>query len=90
MKDLFSNCRENCGACCIAISISSVIPGMPQGKPAGVCCIHLTEDYLCKIYDDDLKPEVCSKFIFDEELCGKNREEAMKNLEAFERFISGK
>jgi Fe-S-cluster containining protein len=30
------NCRLGCGACCIAPSISSPIPGMPQGKPAGV------------------------------------------------------
>ncbi|MCF5019628.1 YkgJ family cysteine cluster protein, partial [Pseudomonas lactis] len=27
-------CREGCGACCIAPSISSPLPGMPQGKPA--------------------------------------------------------
>jgi Fe-S-cluster containining protein len=25
-------CRSGCGACCIAPSISSAIPGMPQGK----------------------------------------------------------
>ncbi|MFS9540720.1 YkgJ family cysteine cluster protein, partial [Klebsiella pneumoniae] len=24
-------CRTDCGACCIAPSISSPIPGMPQG-----------------------------------------------------------
>ena len=30
------NCRPHCGACCIALSISSPIPGMPAGKPAGV------------------------------------------------------
>jgi hypothetical protein len=29
-------CRPDCGACCIAPSISSPIPGMPHGKPAGV------------------------------------------------------
>jgi Fe-S-cluster containining protein len=37
-------CREHCGACCIAPSISSPIPGMPRGKPGGVRCIHLSED----------------------------------------------
>jgi Fe-S-cluster containining protein len=26
------NCRLGCGACCIAPSISSAIPGMPKGK----------------------------------------------------------
>ena len=34
-------CRAGCGACCIAISISSPIPGMPLGKPAGVRCVQL-------------------------------------------------
>ena len=29
-------CRPGCGACCTAPSISSPIPGMPEGKPAGV------------------------------------------------------
>ena len=29
-------CRSSCGACCIAPSINSPIPGMPHGKPAGV------------------------------------------------------
>ncbi|HAI50813.1 MAG TPA: zinc/iron-chelating domain-containing protein, partial [Enterobacteriaceae bacterium] len=26
-------CRPDCGACCIAPSISTPIPGMPHGKP---------------------------------------------------------
>ena len=30
------DCRAGCGACCIALSISSPIPGMPAGKPAGI------------------------------------------------------
>ena len=34
-------CRTGCGACCIAPSISSPIPGMPDGKPAGVPCVQL-------------------------------------------------
>jgi Fe-S-cluster containining protein len=28
-------CRNGCGACCIAPSISSPIPGMPHGKLSG-------------------------------------------------------
>jgi Fe-S-cluster containining protein len=38
-------CRDLCGACCIAPSISSSIPGMPNGKPAGVVCVHLDENF---------------------------------------------
>ncbi|MDR8085529.1 YkgJ family cysteine cluster protein, partial [Acinetobacter baumannii] len=26
-------CRPHCGACCTAPSITSPIPGMPNGKP---------------------------------------------------------
>jgi Fe-S-cluster containining protein len=39
------DCRPGCGACCIAPSISSPIPGMPVvdgiSKPAGVRCVQL-------------------------------------------------
>ena len=73
-------CRENCGACCIAISISSPIPGMPGGKPAGVRCIHLLDDNKCAIYDTSLKPRVCTDFKAEVEFCGSSREEAMKIL----------
>lgn len=50
-------CRSNCAACCIAPSISSPIPGMPEGKPAGIPCIQLTPDLKCKLFGDkkDLK-----------------------------------
>ncbi len=74
------NCRENCGACCIALSISSPIPGMPEGKPAGVRCIHLKDDHRCAIYNDPAKPKACSGFNAEPDFCGSNREEAMKIL----------
>jgi len=43
-------CRAGCGACCIAPSISSAIPGMPDGKPAGVRCAQLDEQNLCRLF----------------------------------------
>jgi len=70
-------CRPGCGACCIALSISSPIPGMPEGKPAGVRCIHLTEDYKCALYGDPSRPKICIDFKPDPEFCGSSREEAM-------------
>jgi uncharacterized protein len=73
-------CREDCGACCIALSISSPIPGMPEGKPAGVRCIHLLENLRCAIYFDQDKPDVCDNFKPEPEFCGSNREEALRNL----------
>jgi Fe-S-cluster containining protein len=73
-------CRENCAACCIALSISSPIPGMPDGKPAGVRCIHLLEDLSCNIYNSGTKPKVCDDFKAEAEFCGSDREEAMRIL----------
>jgi Fe-S-cluster containining protein len=75
-------CRSNCGACCIAPSISSPIPGMPEGKPAGVRCIHLQDDYSCGIYERRLK--VCRDFIPEEPVCGGSREEALELLRQLE------
>jgi hypothetical protein len=73
-------CRSGCGACCIALSISSPLPGMVNGKPAGVKCIHLTDDYRCAIYTDTAKPGVCTGFIAEPDFCGSGREEAMEIL----------
>ena len=79
------DCREGCGACCIAASISSPIPGMPEGKPAGVRCIHLAGDYRCVLYNSPERPKVCSDFKAEPEFCGSTREEAMKILS----FLTG-
>lgn len=76
-------CRVGCGACCIALSISSPIPGMPRGKPAGVRCIHLTDDYRCAIYD--ARPDVCRRLRPLREMCGETREDALRYLAALER-----
>jgi Fe-S-cluster containining protein len=76
-------CRPGCGACCIAPSISTPIPGMPDGKPAGVRCIHLTEDYRCAIFDR--RPKVCRDFKAEEMVCGRSREEALQLLEDLEK-----
>ncbi len=73
-------CRSSCGACCIAPSISSPIPGMPQGKPAHVHCIQLDEDFRCKIFNLPERPLVCRSLKPCSTMCGKNREEAMAYL----------
>lgn len=78
-------CRRGCGACCIAPSISSPIPGMPEGKPAGIRCIHLTEDMRCAIFNDPGRPKVCSDFKAEELVCGSSGREAMKILEDLEK-----
>jgi hypothetical protein len=53
---------------------------MPGGKPAGVRCIHLKDDYRCAIYNDPSKPKVCADFNAETEFCGTGREEAMRIL----------
>jgi uncharacterized protein len=70
-------CRKNCGACCIAVSISSPIPGMAEGKSAGVRCIHLLDDYRCALYNSPDRPKVCRDFKAEPEFCGNSREEAL-------------
>ena len=77
-------CRVGCGACCIALSISSPIPGMPDGKPAGVRCVQLTDDNLCKLFGLPERPRVCERLIPMEEMCGRTFEDAMIYLTALE------
>ncbi|MEI6347011.1 MAG: YkgJ family cysteine cluster protein [Bacteroidota bacterium] len=77
-------CRPLCGACCIAPSISSPIPGMPKGKASGVRCIQLTDDLLCKLIDSPLRPKVCEGFKFDKLICGSSQLEATKIMEELE------
>ncbi|MDO8447884.1 MAG: YkgJ family cysteine cluster protein [Rhodoferax sp.] len=63
-------CRLGCGACCIAPSISSAIPGMPHGKPAGVRCVQLDDANGCRIFGQPERPAVCSQLMPSAEMCG--------------------
>ena len=78
-------CREGCGACCIAPSIHSPLPGMPQGKPAGVRCVQLTEDTRCAVFGKPERPAFCGGLPPSEEMCGESRVHAMQWLERLER-----
>lgn len=81
-------CRAGCGACCIALSISSPIPGMPAGKPAGIRCVQLTEDHRCRLYGQPDRPAVCARLRPSEEMCGETREHALTWLAELERATS--
>ncbi|SDS02948.1 hypothetical protein SAMN05216421_0775 [Halopseudomonas xinjiangensis] len=74
------SCRQGCGACCVAPSISSFIPGMPGGKPAGTPCLHLLPDKRCAIFESPERPKVCAAFRADLAVCGSSAEEAMQIL----------
>jgi hypothetical protein len=58
---------------------------MPNGKPAGVRCIQLTDELLCKLIDSPLRPKVCEGFKFDNLICGNNQAEAMKIMNDLEK-----
>jgi len=78
--DARMNCRPHCGACCIAPSISSPIPGMPNGKPAGVRCIQLDDQLRCKIFGHPGRPAVCASLQPSATMCSSNREQALRWL----------
>ena len=74
------DCRPHCAACCIAPSISSPIPGMPQGKPAGVPCVQLTTELRCALFGRPERPAVCGSLQASPAMCGESREQAMRWL----------
>ncbi len=73
-------CREACAACCIAPSISSPLPDMPKGKPAGCACLHLDETLRCKLFGHPSRPEVCKNLAPEQAMCGSHRQEALAYL----------
>ena len=73
-------CRPECGACCIAPSISSAIPGMPNGKPAGERCVQLLDDARCAIFGSAERPDVCRDFMPDIEICGDTKQQAIDTI----------
>lgn len=79
-----SDCRMGCAACCIAPSISSPIPGMPNGKPAGIPCVQLLPDLRCALFGRPERPAVCSSLRPSMEMCGSSREEALAHLQKLE------
>lgn len=57
---------------------------MPEGKPANVRCVHLTELHRCAIFDDPRRPSVCARFTPESDFCGNSREQALEILAALE------
>jgi hypothetical protein len=66
--------------------MSSPIPGMPHGKPAGVRCVQLTDDMRCRLFGLPERPLVCSRIQPDELLCGSTPEEALAHQIELERL----
>lgn len=57
---------------------------MPQGKPAGVACVQLTEDLRCAIFGRPERPAFCVGLRPTDEMCGVSREEALAFLQRLE------
>jgi uncharacterized protein len=82
------SCRAGCGACCIAPSISSPIPGMPAGKPADVRCVQLDDAQRCRIFGQPERPAVCASLRPAGEMCGATREQALCYLSRLDRLTA--
>jgi Fe-S-cluster containining protein len=79
------NCRPHCAACCIAPSITSTLPDMPNGKPAGVRCVQLDADLRCKLFGQAARPAFCTSLQPSAEMCGESREDALHWLTQLEQ-----
>jgi Fe-S-cluster containining protein len=88
MNAVLVHCRVGCAACCIAPSISSPIPGMPGGKPAGVPCVQLDEEGRCRIFGKPERPAVCGSLQASQEMCGASKTEAMLYLSQLDRYTT--
>lgn len=84
------SCRLGCGACCIAPSITSPLPGMPDGKPAGVRCVQLDDANLCRVFGQPERPAFCGGLKASIEMCGNDRTHAISWLGELERLTAPK
>ena len=84
MERTLRDCRPGCAACCIAPSISSPIPGMPHGKPAGARCAQLTPDNRCRLFGAADRPSFCVSLKPRPSMCGADAAEAMGILTRLE------
>ena len=82
------DCRPSCGACCIAPSISPSPPALPDGKPAGARCPHLTIDITCALFGRAERPAVCGGLQPAREMCGESAAEAMATLVRWETLTA--
>lgn len=81
-------CRTACAACCIAPSITTPLPGMPQGKPAGVPCVNLDSDLRCTLFGSTLRPSFCNTLQPNQEMCGNSKTEALAIITQLEIITS--
>ena len=57
---------------------------MPHGKPAGMPCVQLDDDYRCRLFGKPERPAFCASLRPTMEMCGARREDAMHGLSSLE------
>ena len=59
---------------------------MPDGKPAGVRCVHLNTQEQCELFGQPERPQCCIDLKPCEEMCGEHRSEALVYLTRLEKL----
>ncbi len=57
---------------------------MPHGKPAGVPCVQLDEDYRCRLFGLATRPGFCVSLRPHPDMCGSRRSQALQILDQLE------
>ncbi len=61
---------------------------MPDGKPAGMRCVQLTDDDRCAIFGLPERPAVCESLRAEPAMCGADRQHALRWLTRLETVTS--
>lgn len=57
---------------------------MPRGKPAGIPCVQLTDDFACALFGHRDRPEICGRLRPTPTMCGVDRWQALAGLDRLE------
>jgi uncharacterized protein len=58
---------------------------MPMGKPAGVRCVQLDDEYRCRLFGLPERPAVCRSLQPSPSLCADSAASALQALERLEQ-----
>jgi uncharacterized protein len=61
---------------------------MPDGKPAGLRCVQLTDDDRCALFGLPERPAFCASLKPSADMCGDSREHALEWLGRLERMTA--
>jgi hypothetical protein len=61
---------------------------LPDGKPAGIRCPHLTDDVRCALFGRPERPATCTGLQPSAEMCGDSATEAFATLVTWERLTA--